>query len=219
MELSKLKKEFITLLKSTNREGIDDVLTELEKLGFFEAPASTRFHLNCKGGLLQHSVNVCNTGLSIREAMIGMDESLRDLLPKESVIIAGLLHDVCKADIYKSVKKKEKNNFGVWVEVPGYDVDYSNFPLGHGEKSVIVLLQCGLELTDEEIMAIRWHMHAWDLPFQSADIKGNLLKAKELYPLVSLIQAADGLSSNLLLHRRSSYQLSWSIHLLTLVQL
>jgi hypothetical protein len=113
-------------------------------------------------------------------------------------LCAGLLHDVCKADIYKSVMKEQKNSFGSWVDVPVYDVDYSNFPLGHGEKSVIVLLQCGLELTDEEIMAIRWHMHAWDLPFQSADIKGNLLKAKELYPLVSLIQAADGLSSNLL---------------------
>ena len=198
MNIMELKEEFITLLKSTNREGIDDVVAELERLGFFEAPASTRFHLNSKGGLLQHSLNVCNTALSIREVMIGKDESLRDLLPKDSVIIASLLHDVCKADIYKPIIKKQKNNFGVWVDVPGYDVDYSNFPLGHGEKSVIWLLQNGLKLTVDEIMAIRWHMHAWDLPFQSADIKGNLNMAKELYPLVSLIQAADGLSSNLL---------------------
>ena len=94
--------------------------------------------------------------------------------------------------------KKEKNRYGTWCEVPGYDVDYSNFPLGHGEKSVIILLRSGFELTDDEIMAIRWHMNAWDLPFQSYDIKSNFNKAKEICPLLSLVQAADCLASNLL---------------------
>lgn len=130
--------------------------------------------------------------------MVQMDDSLREALPNDSVIIASLLHDVCKADIYKPVTKKQKNSYGMWVEVPGYDVDYSGFPLGHGEKSVIVLLQCGLDMSDDEIMAIRWHMNAWDLPFQSADLKGNYNKAKDICPLLSLIQAADGLASNLL---------------------
>ena len=97
MELSKLKKEFITLLKSTNREGIDDVLTELEKLGFFEAPASTKFHLNFKGGLLQHSLNVCKVGLMLREEMIKLSPASEAYLRKDSVIIVTLLHDVCKA--------------------------------------------------------------------------------------------------------------------------
>ncbi|MDO4214640.1 MAG: hypothetical protein Q4D12_01815 [Bacteroidales bacterium] len=63
---------------------------------------------------------------------------------------------------------------------------------------MIVLLQCGLDMSDDEIMAIRWHMNAWDLPFQSADLKGNYNKAKDICPLLSLIQAADGLASNLL---------------------
>jgi hypothetical protein len=47
-------------------------------------------------------------------------------------------------------------------------------------------------------MAIRWHMHAWDLPFQSPDLKGNFQAAKSKCPLLSLIQAADGLASHLL---------------------
>ncbi len=42
----------------------------------------------------------------------------------------------------------------MWTDVSGYDVDYSNFPVGHGEKSVIVLLRSGLDLTDDEIIAI-----------------------------------------------------------------
>ena len=192
------KDRFIELLRSTGREGVNEVIDELESLGFFEAPASTRFHLNCEGGLLEHSLNVCDTALAVREVMIAKDESLRDLLPKDSVIIASLLHDTCKADIYKRVMKKRKNAFGVWEDVPGYDVDYSNFPMGHGEKSAIVLLCCGLALTDDEMMAIRWHMTAWDLAFQSPEMKGNLNQAKEICPLLTLIQAADGLASNML---------------------
>ena len=192
------KKEFIELLKTTNRQGIDDLVEELEDLGFFKAPASTKFHLNEDGGLVQHSLNVCKAALSMRKSMIELDDSLLEALPKDSVIIASLLHDTCKADIYKPTMKKEKNRFGMWCDVPGYDVDYSNFPHGHGEKSVIVLLRSGFELTDDEIMAIRWHMNAWDLPFQSYDIKSNFNKAKEICPLLSLVQAADCLASNLL---------------------
>ena len=192
------KKEFIELIKTTTRQGIDDLVTELEDMGFFKAPASTKFHLNEEEGLVKHSLNVCKAALSIRKSMIELDDTLLEELPKDSVIIASLLHDTCKADIYKPTMKKEKNRYGTWCEVPGYDVDYSNFPLGHGEKSVIVLLRSGFELTDDEIMAIRWHMNAWDLPFQSYDIKSNFNKAKEICPLLSLVQAADCLASNLL---------------------
>ena len=64
------KKEFCELLRSTQREGVDYVIEDLESLGFFEAPASTRFHLNHDGGLCEHSLNVCKVGLMLREEMI-----------------------------------------------------------------------------------------------------------------------------------------------------
>lgn len=83
-------------------------------------------------------------------------------------------------------------------------VDYSEFPLGHGEKSVIRLLRLGLALTDDEIMAIRWHMSAWDLPFQSPEAHNNLGEAKERCPLLTIIQAADGLAYHALEEKRSS---------------
>lgn len=41
-----MKEEFIELLKSTNREGMESLLRFLEKSDFFTAPASTRFHGN-----------------------------------------------------------------------------------------------------------------------------------------------------------------------------
>ena len=174
------------MLRSTERENIDKVIAELEKLGFFDAPASRKDHNSFSGGLVAHSLNVYRVAKEISLALCNINPDLE--VSDDSLIIASLLHDICKAPRYQGSSQKNGE----------YQKNYSHLPVGHGEKSVIVLLQCGLELTDEEIMAIRWHMHAWDLPFQSADIKGNLLKAKELYPLVSLIQAADGLSSNLL---------------------
>lgn len=163
---------FIELLKSTEREGIDQVIMQLENLGFFTAPASTKFHLNHKGGLLEHSLNV------YRMAKMIVDNIAEDV-PVDSLIIASLLHDVCKAEIYVKTIKKRKGQFGLWEEYEGYDVDYSDFPCGHGEKSVIRLLQFGLSMTEDEILAIRWHMGPWDLPFQSPESKNNLNIAKQ----------------------------------------
>ena len=64
-----------------------------------------------------------------------------------------------------------------------------------------MLLRMGLDMTDEEIMAIRWHMTAWDLAFQSPEMKSNLNAAKEKNPLCSLVQTADALSTNMLEHK------------------
>ena len=199
------KEEFIALLRSTERQGIDNGIEELGNIGaeqgmanFFEAPASSRFHGNYAGGLVEHSLNVYHAAMAVRDAMIKIDPTVEADLPVNSIVIASLLHDVCKGGIYKSVVKKQKNKDGYWVEVPGYDVDCSGFPLGHGEKSVILLLKWGLHLTDEEMLAIRWHMHAWDLPFQSYGIKSNFNAAKEKCPLLAVIQAADGLAAHIL---------------------
>lgn len=198
LQMKQNRSEFVELLYSTGREGMDEVIGQLEELGFFQAPASSKFHLNHEGGLLEHSLNVCKVGLMLREQMLALKPDLEESLNKESVIIAALLHDICKADIYQKCTRKRKDRLGQWVDYETYELDYSDFPLGHGEKSVIVLLRMGLDLSDDEIMAIRWHMSAWDLPFQSPDLKANFDTAKRLCPLCSLIQAADGLASNLL---------------------
>ena len=195
------QEEFCRRLRSTKREGIDNILSELEKLGFFKAPASTRFHLNYEGGLVEHSLNVCDVALDLREMMVKQKEGLKDRIPIDSVIIASLLHDTCKADIYKptsySISKMAKM-MGQGNKIAPYQVDYGSYPFGHGEKSVILLLQNGLKLTNDEMLAIRWHMSAWDLPFQSYELIGNINKAKQICPLVTLIQTADGLASHIL---------------------
>lgn len=194
------KEEFCRLLRSTNREGVEYVIEDLENLGFFEAPASTRFHLCNRGGLVEHSLNVCKAALELLPIMHRMRPDLKDELREDSVILCSLLHDVNKAEIYKPVVKKRKNAMGVWEDVDTYDVDFSNFPMGHGEKSVIVLLLSGLQLHDNEMLAIRWHMAAWDLAFQSPEAKSNINAARDKYPLCGLIQCADTLAANILEH-------------------
>lgn len=193
------KEAFIGILSETSRKGIDQVLAKLEELGFFVAPASSKFHLSCKGGLLEHSMNVYNAAMMIREQAVKTKPELEEQLPLDSVAICTLLHDVCKTDIYKEGILSRKNADGYWEKYLGFQVDYNaGLPLGHGEKSVIMLLSWGLELKPEEMLAIRWHMTAWDLPMQSPEHKESLNAAKAKTPLVSLVQLADGFATGLL---------------------
>lgn len=193
------KERFKELLLSTKRDGVEKVCDNLEKLGFFEAPASTRFHLSIEGGLLEHSLHVCDMAVMLREQMVAKNPELESKLPLESVILCGLLHDVCKAEIYKIGYRNKKNEeTGKWESVPVYETDYTHFPIGHGEKSVIRLMSWGIQLSMEEMLAIRWHMSAWEIPFQSYESQGNLSAARDKSPLVTLLQCADMLASGIL---------------------
>lgn len=198
IDLTPYKNEFIELLRSCKRDGIDDVINDLEEWGFFEAPASAGHHLNVKGGLVMHSLNTCKAALKVWEEMKELEPTLEKETPRESVILASLLHDVCKTDIYKPTMKRKKNAMGVWEDVPGYNVSYKNFPMGHGEKSVILLLCSGLEMTDAEMLAIRWHMGAWGLNMNSYEDERSFDTAHNLYPLVMIIHAADSLASSIM---------------------
>ncbi len=192
-----MKDEFISILKATNRKGIDAVVAYLEKSGFFVAPASVNRHLSHDGGLLEHSLSVYRAAMALRRQMIELKPELEPRLPEESIAIATLLHDICKSNIYRKITKYRKDEQGRWEPYDGYDVDYSRFPFGHGEKSVVMLLRLGLELTNDELLAIRWHMGAWELPFQSYESKSNISVASDV-PLVSIVQTADSLSAHLL---------------------
>lgn len=189
------KERFISILSSTGRRGVDTVIKKLAELGFFEAPASTVFHLSQPGGLLQHSLNVYDEAVRIAAQQIEFRPEFADKIRPDSIAIVALLHDVCKAEIYKEAQKWRKDSEGRWETYNTYEVDYSSLPLGHGEKSVIRLLQWGLEMSDEEMVAIRWHMGAFDLAFQSSEAKSNMNAAKNKTPLCAVLGAADGLAS------------------------
>ena len=198
LNIQKNKEEFVSLLKSTERPGMDDVIKDLEELGFFEAPASAGHHLNVAGGLVEHSLNTCKAALTVYEGMQKIEPYLEREVKRESIVIASLLHDVCKSDIYKRSVKRRKTNLGIWEDSEGYKLTYKNFPMGHGEKSLVMLLCSGLELYDDEMLAIRWHMGAWGINMNSYEEQRNYDAARTLYPLVSIIQTADGLAASIM---------------------
>lgn len=197
-QAEKNKERFCEILRGTGRENIDYVIEDLEGAGFFTAPASVRNHYSFEGGLLEHSLNVYDAAMAVRESLIKLRPELEEKLPLDSIAICTLLHDVCKTDIYKKVVRQRKNEIGVYEKYDEYGIDFSHFPVGHGEKSVIMLLRSGLDLEDNEILAIRWHMGPWEVDQSNREQDGNYRQASANTPLVSLINAADSLAASLM---------------------
>ncbi len=174
-----MKEKIKELLLSTNRENIEKLISWIEnKSDFFTAPASTKFHGNYEGGLAEHSLNVY---VLLKEK----NERYELGLKEENIIISAILHDLCKANIYKKESKWRKDNNNKWEEYFPWVFD-DNLPLGHGEKSVI-LAQAFIKLTREEIFLIRYHMGG----FLSDEEKKNLYKAVEIIPAIIAIHTAD----------------------------
>lgn len=175
-------------LNTIHREGAVELLNWLDaETSFFTDPASTKYHANIEGGLCLHSMNVHD---ALRVMVRDKSDFCRltGLVPDaESIAIVSLLHDLCKANTYKVSTRNVKDENGVWQRVPFYQFE-DPFPFGHGEKSVY-LINKFMKLTDEEAMAIRFHMG-----FSNADNysdKGNVGKAFEMYPLAFALHVAD----------------------------
>ena len=193
-----MKEEFNNLLLSVKKEGIKDLLNYLEEAtDFYIAPASSNYHGNYKYGLLEHSLLV-EKHFRILIKLYNYNLSI------DSCIIIGLLHDLCKTNFYtiaiRSRKKRDENNDiilnekqkAVWEDIEYYEIN-DKLPLGHGEKSVFIIMRY-LTLTNEELMGIRWHMMSYDSV--TKDYIGNLTLTNALnkYPIISLIHCADLLS-------------------------
>ena len=175
-----MEEKIIELLKSTNREGIDKLITFLQKSDFFKAPASTRFHGSFEGGLAEHSMKVYEIlKHKVQNSIMPLNIS------EESIILIALLHDICKVNFYKVDYRNAKNALGVWEKVPYYTVD-DTIPYGHGEKSVMMITEY-IKLTSEEKYAIRWHMGYTE----PKELYGTIGEAYKKYPIALLMHEAD----------------------------
>lgn len=175
------KEEFEEIFRSKiTRDGSEALFEWLSRTDFFTAPASTKFHCACLGGLVQHSVNVYRT---MMEKQFDPESD-----SEESFAICGLLHDVCKAQFYKEGTRNVKNEqTGAWEKKAYYMVEDS-FPYGHGEKSVF-LIERFLRLKTSEAVAIRWHMGGFDDAVRGGSFA--LSQAYEKYPLAVKLHLAD----------------------------
>ena len=170
------------------RSGADKLLDWIEnRTDFFDAPASTRYHLAEPGGLVKHSVHVFERLNALCESEDWVAKGISKP-QKESIAICGLLHDLCKANFYKTSTRNVKNEAtGQWEKVPFYTVE-DQFPYGHGEKSVF-LIERFMRLKTEEAVAIRWHMGGFDDAVRGGSFA--ISAAFEKYPLALLLHLAD----------------------------
>jgi 23S rRNA maturation-related 3'-5' exoribonuclease YhaM len=125
----------IFLLQAVNRPGIDSLIDYLLESDYFTAPASTRFHNSFPGGLCLHSLNLFH-------AFNDANKQLMKPLPPDSVVICGLLHDLCKVNVYLPTGKGYKSVKGT---------------TGHATLS-LSRIEEHIRLTPQEDDVIRYHM-------------------------------------------------------------
>ena len=187
------KDEFFEIFQQhVTREGSERLLNWLACTDFFTAPASTKFHCACEGGLAMHSLNVYHV---LRNKYFNEGDT------EESFALCGLLHDVCKAQFYKISTRNVKNDeTGQWEKRPFYSVEDA-FPYGHGEKSVF-LIERFVRLKPAEAMAIRWHMGGFDEAARGGSFGISL--AYDRYPLAVKLHLSDLEATYLLEHGTSA---------------
>ena len=135
-----------TLLVSTGRENITKLLGYLECEGFFESPASTKYHRSHPGGLAEHSLGVYqlleiySPGFINKAAGPG---AITLPVVKDNLIIAALLHDICKMGAYIGNTAPYK-----WNRAQ---------PKGHALLSLVRIAKY-IKMAPIEEMMIKFHM-------------------------------------------------------------
>jgi hypothetical protein len=147
------------------------------------SPASTRFHLAEEGGLLEHSVNVATTLLSLRD-------TLAPDISTESCVIVGLFHDLGKAGVPgKPYYLPNPSDWHVRNRGIRYIVNPDIIHMDIATRSLFLLSQ-HIPLSDEEAQAVRYHDGQY--------INENESVAHRETQLTRLLQYADNWSGGVL---------------------
>ncbi|MDR2589820.1 MAG: HD domain-containing protein [Oscillospiraceae bacterium] len=178
-----LKKRYEALKAKVTRRA-DEFANLIEfietKTAWLTAPASTRFHLCRENGLLEHSVNVVETLLRLKE-------TLYPIIDDESCVIVGLLHDLGKAgtpegaQYLKNEPTPRQKQYGYGPTYPysyNKNLTYLSVPI----RSLYLALPF-IDLTEEEAQAIAYHDGQY--------VEDNRSVASNERPLTLLLHYAD----------------------------
>ena len=119
-----MKDRIISLLSEVDRKGIDNLIKFIEDSNYLTS-AQCYSHHKCQHGLMMHSLEVLDCMLNNNLAGI----------PRESIILVALCHDLGKA------------------RLGGRKVGAGPHP----SRSISILKRCGVELTKDEESAILNH--------------------------------------------------------------
>jgi len=171
-------------MKSKVKSRADDFADLIDfienRTSWLTAPASTRFHLCREHGLLEHSVNVAET-------LIRLKDTLYPMIEDESCVIVALLHDLGKAGtpegaLYlKNEPTDRPRRAGHGPPAPySYNnrLTYLSVPI----RSLYLALPF-IDLTEEEAQAIAYHDGQY--------VDDNRSSAKNERPLTLLLQYSD----------------------------
>lgn len=158
-----IKQSIIDRLCATKRENIETVIDYMEKHGFFTYHCHRHHHYD--RGLADHAWQTYQIAQRLDAERCASNPNAQKL-NEDSIAICTLLHDLCNCSGLRDI-------------------------FGHGRRSAKILKEIGFKLTQEEFLAIRFHMS---------------LRGKESHPLYDdakrsqlryIIHKADGISAHL----------------------
>lgn len=129
-----IKEAINNRLRETKRENIDKVIDYMENHGFFDRGCHRHHRYN--GGLADHAWQTYQLAMKEEADNKRLHPNV-PLLNKDSLAISALLHDFCDCHGMRHIK-------------------------GHGWRSAEMLKELGFHLTQEEFLAIRFHMSIED---------------------------------------------------------
>ena len=164
--------------KVTKRKKEFDVFINMLEKGssWLTSPASTKYHLNKAGGLLEHSVGVTETLFKFRE-------TLAPAISEESCVIVGLLHDVGKIGMPgKPRYLKNDNQWEIEKRNMTYKINPDEVYMNLATRSLYLIAKY-IPLSDSEAQAILYHDGQY--------VEGNKEVAHHEMPLTLLAHFAD----------------------------
>lgn len=180
-----------------NKEECAALLKWMDDHEFYTSPASGRYHGNFDGGLCVHSLLVAYQALKFTGAFfidfMKTPNAAKYTFTAEDIFVAAIAHDFCKAGFYQVSFRNTKDVFGNWKKTPYFTVKDTNRTLGHGNESVLLLLESMPAYLKKRpvLEAISRHMGFSDVTDTEMMNYSNFLEN----PLVLLIQMADQTAS------------------------
>lgn len=171
----------VGLLKLTERAGMDSLIEYLQHSDFFQSPASARDHNCFVGGLARHSINVFRLLEKYNAELCLKCDTV-------SVIIAGLLHDICKIGAYVRTVADDG-----WTRNRDKESGHAILSLQRIKEHI--------QLTEIEEMMIQYHMGVYHLnEFEENSGEYNLHNGGMAnkwyhYPIVKVMYFCDELAT------------------------
>lgn len=173
MTLEERYQRLKNLVTDDRKDAFLELMTHLEQdTEWTVSPASTKYHLSRESGLIEHSINVAETAIK-------MGKFLAPDISISSIVIVSLLHDIGKIGLYITKEPTEKQKKYGYPGSICYNTELTY--MEHETRSLKMISESNLKLTEEEWGAIAYHNQPWN--GQSSAFRKN--------KLMTILQNAD----------------------------